>query len=256
MSAKDQENSNLSILFGPNHSIAASENASLPQNNNKPMPKNDQINRTMNVLHYNHINNSSLQNTTTLTSMHQHKKAGNIVRLRQPHQPIDPTPLRQQMTNKSLRQTNEPIISTTASSFMQNNKTASSSPQDPPPTSTSNTTTQDPKDQSSNCTGKPNPEPIIEDSKGQNDGDKVKAVVKTYTLGPRKYAFPSRRSDAPWIDPRYDPDLTLAQRLEASTDLPLASSSEYEWKVENEYVELGSWQPSARHSRGWKGMGE
>jgi hypothetical protein len=40
----------------------------------------------------------------------------------------------------------------------------------------------------------------------------------------------------PRVDPRYDPSLTLAQRLEASTDLPLAPFSDYEWKKENEYL--------------------
>jgi hypothetical protein len=53
----------------------------------------------------------------------------------------------------------------------------------------------------------------------------------------------------PRVDPRYDPSLTLAQRLEASTDLPLAPFSDYEWKKENEYVYLTSWQPPDRRGR-------
>jgi hypothetical protein len=53
----------------------------------------------------------------------------------------------------------------------------------------------------------------------------------------------------PYIDPRYDPSLKLAQRLEASTDLSLAPFSEYEWKKENEYVYLTSWQPPDRKGR-------
>ncbi|KEQ72792.1 hypothetical protein M436DRAFT_82071 [Aureobasidium namibiae CBS 147.97] len=65
---------------------------------------------------------------------------------------------------------------------------------------------------------------------------------------PKKSTKPSR----PTVDPRYDPNLTLAQRLEASTELPLAPFSGYEWKSENEYVNMTSWQPPDRHSEGWR----
>jgi len=65
---------------------------------------------------------------------------------------------------------------------------------------------------------------------------------------PKKINKPSR----PAVDPRYDPNLTLAQRLEASTDLPLAPFSEYEWKSENEYVSMTSWQPPEKHSEEWR----
>jgi hypothetical protein len=37
--------------------------------------------------------------------------------------------------------------------------------------------------------------------------------------------------------------------LEASTDLPLAPFSDCEWKKENEYVYLTSWQPADRRGR-------
>jgi hypothetical protein len=61
--------------------------------------------------------------------------------------------------------------------------------------------------------------------------------------------FDPNHQTKPYIDPRYDPSLTLAQRLEASTDLPLAPFSDYEWKKENEYVYLTSWQPPDRRGR-------
>jgi hypothetical protein len=261
MSARDKNTPNLRIPLDPNHSTATSKNASFFQNHNMSLPKNDRINGYPNVPHHNHIKNSRsnnttspLQDTATLTSLQQHKRARNILSLRQPHQPIDPTPLRQHITNISIRHTSEPVMSTTASSLMQNNKTASSSFRDSKPTPTFNTATQDPKDQTYNQNGT---DPTTKDSKDQNDNsnNKAKTVIKTYTLGPRKYTFRPRRSDVPWIDPRYDPDLTLAERLEASTDFPLAPFSEYEWKVENDYVNLTSWQPPHRRSREWKGMG-
>jgi hypothetical protein len=263
MSARDKDAPNLRIPIRSNHPTAAPSDTSLFQNNNMSLSKNNQINNSPNVPHYNQIKNtnssnttSSSQNITTFTSKHQHDRARNIMSLRQPHQPIDPTPLRQQMTNSSLRHTSEPIMSTAASSFTQNNKTASSSSQNPKSTSTSNTTTQDPKDQAPNNTDDPNCTLTTANSKGHNDNTKAKSVIKNYTLGPRKYTFPTRRSDATWIDPRYDLNLTLAERLEAATDLPLAAISEYEWKMENEYVGLTSWQPPHRRGREWKGMGE
>jgi hypothetical protein len=67
--------------------------------------------------------------------------------------------------------------------------------------------------------------------------------------------FDPNHQTKPYIDPRYDPSLTLAQRLEASTDLPLAPFSDYEWKKENEYVYLTSWQPADRRGRNTK-LGE
>jgi hypothetical protein len=58
-----------------------------------------------------------------------------------------------------------------------------------------------------------------------------------------------RYKDKPYVDPRYDPSLTLAQRLEASTDLPLAPFPNFERKKENEYVYLTAWQPADRRGR-------
>jgi hypothetical protein len=225
------------------------------------LSKNDQINASSNISHYNHVKNinssipiSSSQNTTIPKSLQQYERARNIMSLRQPHQPIDPRPLRQHMTNEPSRHTSEPIMSTTASSFMHINKTASVSSQDPKSTSISNTPAKDPKDQTSNNN---DTDPISQSPKDQDDNNKkTKSVLKTYTLGPRNYTFPPRRSDAPWIDPRCDPDLTLAERLEASTDLHFPPFPEYEWKVENEYVNLTSWQPPHRRSRDWKGTGK
>lgn len=37
--------------------------------------------------------------------------------------------------------------------------------------------------------------------------------------------------------------MTLAERLDATTDLPLEPFSDYEWKIENELVCLGPWPP-------------
>jgi hypothetical protein len=261
MSAGDSNTPDLRIPLDPNHSTATSKNvSSFQHNNDMSLSKNDQINATSDVVHYNHVKNinssihTSSQNTTIPRSLQQHERARDIMSLRLPHQPIDPTPLRQHMTNESSRHTSEPIMSTTASSFMHNNKTAPLSSQDPKPTPTSNTPAKDPKDQTSNNN---DTDPISQDPKDQNDNNKkTKSVLKTYTLGPRKYTFPPRRLDAPWIDPRCDPDLTLAERLEASTDLPLAPLSKYEWKVENEYVNRTSRQPPHRRSRDWKGTGK
>lgn len=35
--------------------------------------------------------------------------------------------------------------------------------------------------------------------------------------------------------------MTLAEKLEATTDLPLKGSEEYEWKVESEVVGMSTW---------------
>lgn len=40
--------------------------------------------------------------------------------------------------------------------------------------------------------------------------------------------------------------MTLAERLEATTHLPLAPSSDYEWKIENESSSLNPWPPRPR----------
>lgn len=41
-------------------------------------------------------------------------------------------------------------------------------------------------------------------------------------------------------------EMTLAQRLEATTDLPLVPLADYEWKIENELPCLNPWPPRQR----------
>lgn len=76
--------------------------------------------------------------------------------------------------------------------------------------------------------------------------------LATTSASPTPSSSRSKKPKRPAIDPRYDPNLPLAQRLEASTDLPLAPFSEYEWKNENEYVNMTTWQPPERHSEEWR----
>lgn len=76
--------------------------------------------------------------------------------------------------------------------------------------------------------------------------------LPTSSASPAPSSHRPEKTKRPDIEPRYDPSLTLAERLEASTDLPLAPFSEYEWKKENEYEYLTSWQPPERHSEEWR----
>lgn len=81
---------------------------------------------------------------------------------------------------------------------------------------------------------------------------RIRTGLPTASASPAPTSSQPEKVKRPDVDPRYDSSLTLAQRLEASTDLPLAPFPEYEWKKENEHEYMMSWQPPDRHSEEWR----
>jgi hypothetical protein len=244
MSHPSNNNTNRSIPLHTHRPITASGSISTSQNNDMSLSSNKQINGTSSLSH-------QINNVNTISS------------LRQSHQSITPTPLRQNTTAASLGQTNEPV--TTASStapFAQHKKNTSSSSLrqiDGISISHSNSTAASPSSPSSSSYNNQIPKrtPTSSDPRHQNTksmGNQPTGTNNKQTSQPH-YSTPKKSSKRPYVDPRYDPNLTLAQRLEASTNRPLAPYSDYEWKMENEYESLTSWQPPIRKSEEWKWKG-
>jgi hypothetical protein len=231
MSHPSNNNTNRSIPFHANNPTAASGGIS-SQKNSMSSDRNKQI-----------------------SGLFQTNNGNTFSSLRQSHQSITPTPLRQNTTAASLRQSHQSDATesstapfaqhkrTTSSSSLRqidgisisnSNSTAassSSSPSHTNQTSKSSSTSTIPKHQTATT------------NTAQPHYDQNKQTPKP------QYSTPKKSSRKPYVDPRYDPNLTLAQRLEASTDLPLAPYSDYEWKMENEYESLTSWQPRREPKR-------
>lgn len=223
-------------------------------NNNMPPSSNNRTTASGSIS-FPQSNSMSLDRNKQINGLYQPNNGNTISSLRQSHQPITPTPLRQNTTAASLSQIKQPV--TAASSdvpFTHHKKTTSSSSlrQIYGISIKSSTTASSSSPSSSsqnNHTSKPtstSTDPRHQNTKSM--GNQLTSTNNKQTPQPH-YSTPKKSNKRPYVDPRYDPNLTLAQRLEASTDLPLAPYSDYEWKMENEYESLTSWQPRREPKR-------
>lgn len=236
MSHPSNNNTNHSIPFHANNPKAASGGIRSSKNNNLSSSSNKQINRMSSPSHQTH-------------------NAHIISSLRQTHQSITPTPLRQNTTAASLSQIKQPVTAASSTApFAQHKKNTSSSSLRQIDGISINTTAPSPPSSSQNSQNSKSTS-TSSNTKSQTTNSPQPTNTNNKQTPKPNYSTPKKSSKRPYVDTRYDPNLTLAQRLEASTDLPLAPYSDYKWKMENEYESLTSWQPPVRKSEEWKWKG-